>query len=531
MKRNDPTGELPSESPAGPLSRQAASDVSTVAKGGAVQIAGQISQRGLAMLFTAVASRVIGLAGLGLYRQVSQVLTIASQLGLAGFNYASMRFISRARVAKDPGGVKGAARVGVIGSTIGTGVVFVVVLLLASPLAEAFGDPKSDPSQLEDYFRLGALYIPLYGLMQVMRYCTQAYKTMVPSVISGNIIQPVARFVLGMAAFAVGLEVAGAVGSLVLSVGIGALAAAYYFRRMLTDAERAAVPKSDTGAMIRFALPQGGASMLGVQALGLGIIILGLYGTDEEVGAFAIALALQGPGSLFLGGIVNIWAPVVSDLYDRNAIDRLGSLYKTITRWVATFSFPVFAALILEPDLFASFLAKPEDVGAVVSVAAILAAGNFFYTGTGPTGYVISMSGHPVINLLNSIAAVILYAVFGIWAAKEHGAVGVAVVDAAVTAAVNSARVVEAWFLVGVQPFGRSFLKPVAATIAGAVVLLAWRLIPGDSQPLEIAGIAVAGVVYFFVLRAFGIDPEERYVWQMIAKKLPWNKKKAKQTD
>jgi O-antigen/teichoic acid export membrane protein len=529
LKNNDPTGELPSESPSAPLGKQAASDVSTVAKGGAVQIAGQISQRGLAMLFTAVASRVIGLAGLGLYRQVSQVLTIASQLGLAGFNYASMRFISRARANKDPGGVKGAARVGVIGATIGSGIVFIGVLLFAERLADAFADPNQDLSELTDLFRLGALYVPLYALMQVMRYSTQAYKTMVPSVMAGNIIQPIARFVLGMAAFAVGLEVAGAVGSLVVSVGVGTLAAAVYFRRMLSEDERAATPKADRGAMIRFALPQGGASMLGVQALGIGILVLGIYGTDAEVGAFAVALALQGPGSLFLGGIVNIWAPVVSDLYDRNAIDRLDALYKTITRWVATFSFPVFAAVILEPDLFASVLAKSEDVSAIVPVAAILAAGNFFYTGTGPTGYVISMSGHPVINLMNSVVAVALYLVFGIWAAREHGVVGIAVVDAVVTAVVNSIRVVEAWFLVRVQPFGKSFLKPVFATAAGAALLLAWRLIPGDSPPLEIAGIAVAAIVYLLVLRAFGIDPEERYVYQMIANKLPWNKKKASQ--
>ena len=527
MKKDDPTGELPPESPEAPLGKQAASDVSTVAKGGAVQIAGQISQRGLAMLFTAVASRVIGLAGLGLYRQVSQVLTIASQLGLAGFNYASMRFISRARAGKDPGGVKGAARVGLVGSMIGCGIVFVGVLVLAEQLTGAFADPNQDTDELTDLFRLGALYVPLYGLMQVMRYSTQAYKTMVPSVVAGNIIQPIARFVLGITAFAVGLEVAGAVGSLVISVGVGAVAATVFFLRMLTEAERTAAPTADRGAMIRFALPQGGASMLGVQALGLGIIVLGIYGTDAQVGAFAIALALQGPGSLFLGGIVNIWAPVVSDLYDRKAIDRLDALYKTITRWVATFSFPVFAAVILEPDLFASFLAKPEDVGAVVPVAAILAAGNLFYTGTGPTGYVISMSGHPTVNLLNSIAAVALYLVFGIWAAKEHGAVGIAVVDALVTATINTARVIQARFLVGVQPFGRSFLKPVAATAVAAAVLLLWRLIPGDSAPLEIAGIAVAGLVYLVVLRAFGIDPEERYVYQMIAAKLPWNKKKA----
>lgn len=486
-----------------------------------MQIAGQLSQRGLAQVFTAVATRVLSTAGYGLYREVSQVLIIASQLGLAGFNYASMRFISRARATGDPGGVRGAARVGLVASTIGSLAVVSALLIFSGPLAEAFADNPGDVDDLTYLLRLGAAYVPLFGLMQVLRYCTQAYKTMVPSVMAGNIIQPIARFLLAMGAFALGLEISGAISSLALSMGVGAVAAAYYYRRMLTEEERAARPKTDTGAMIRFALPQGGASMLGVQTLGIGIIILGIYSSKFEVGVFGIALALQGPGTVFLGGIVNIWAPVVSDLYDRNAIARLDSLYKTITRWVATFSFPVFAMLILEADLFAGILANPAGASAAVPVAAILAAGNFFYTGTGPTGYVISMSGRPGINLVNSVVAVALYTVLGAAVAEEHGAIGIAVVDAGVTAVINSVRVFQAWRIIGVQPFGRGFLKPVGATIGGAAVLLAWRLVPGDSIPLEIAGIAVAAVAYLLLLKAFGLDPEERYVWERIVKKVP----------
>ncbi len=510
-----------------PLGPEAADDVTTVVKGGAVQIAGQLSQRGLSQVFTAVATRVLSTAGYGLYREVAQVLVIASQLGLAGFNYASMRFISRARAAGDPGGVRGAARVGLFASTIGSFCVMTALLFLAIPLAQAFGNDASDVDELTNLFRLGAAYIPLFAFMQVLRYCTQAYKTMVPSVVAGNIIQPVARFLLAMAAFALGLEVAGAVSSLAISMGIGALAAAYYYRRMLTAEERAATPRADKRGMIRFALPQGGASMLGVQTLGIGIIILGILSNEFEVGVFGIALALQGPGTVFLGGIVNIWAPVVADLYDRKAIDRLQSLYQTITRWVATFSFPVFAVIVLEPDLFARILAEPRGASAAAPVAAILAAGNFFYTGTGPTGYVISMSGHPGINLINSVVAVALYAALGLAVAEEHGAIGIAVVDAVVTALVNSVRVLQAWRIIGVQPFGRSFLKPVGATLGGAAVLLAWRLVPGDSIPLEITGIAVAADVYLVLLRAFGLDPEERYVWERITKRLPKRGKKS----
>ena len=270
--------------------------------------------------------------------------------------------------------------------------------------------------------------------------------------------------------------------------------------------------------MIRFALPQAGASLLGVQSLGLGIIILGIMETDAAVGLFAVALALQGPGGVFLSGIVNIWAPVVSDLHERGAIDRLESLYQTITRWVVTFSFPVFAALILEPDLFVRLFGGSEGAEAA-PIVAVLAVGNFFYTGTGPTGYVLSMTGRPGINFMNSLAGVILYVVGGIIFVPRYGVMGMAVVDAVVTVLVNSARVVETKIFVGIQPFGRSILKPLAATAIGALVLLLWRLLPGDSLALQAAGVAVAGLVYLIALRSFGIDPEERYVWDRIRKR------------
>ncbi len=493
------------------LAPQAAEDVETVAAGGAVQLAGQITARSLSFFFTAIAARILEAAGYGLYRKVVQVLGVAAQMGLAGFNFAAMRYIARARARGEHGGVKGNARVGLAASGIASTVAFAAIVLGADPLARVFqGGPD-----LARLFRIGAAYVPLFALMQVLRYCTQAYRTMVPSVIVGNIIQPAARFVFGVAALVAGFAVAGAVGSLVVSTAIGTAAAAWYYGRILTAEERAATPVARVGPMVRFALPQAGASLLSIQDLGLGVIVLGVLASNREVGLFAAALALQGPGNVFLSGVVNIWAPIVSDLHSRGDIARLESLYQTITRWVATFSFPVWGALVLEGDLFIRLFAdfRSERAGAIV---AILAAGNFFYTGTGPTGYLLSMSGRPGINFANSVVAVGLYVALGAWLVPAQGAVGMAAVDACVTALVNAVRVLEARLVLGIQPFGRSFLKPVIATVAGAGALLAWRLLPGEHLMLEVLGVALAGIVYLVVLRALGVDPEERYVLDLI---------------
>jgi O-antigen/teichoic acid export membrane protein len=293
---------------------------------------------------------------------------------------------------------------------------------------------------------------------------------------------------------------------------------AWYLSRMLTAEERVVAPRSEPAAMVRFALPQAGASLLGIQSLGLGVLVLGVLGTNREVALFAVALALQGPGDVAFSGMIDIWAPVVSDLHSRGDIVRLGSLYTTITRWIATFSLPVYAALIIEPDLFVKFFGPGYEEAALV--VAILAVGSAFHTGVGPAVYLLSMTGRPGVNFANSVGAVALYVGLGIAIVPEYGAVGMAVVNTVVTALVSLARLVEAKVLVGLQPFGRSMFKPVAATIAGAAVLLGWKGAVGDSLVLASIGLVVAAGAYIGALRAFGLDPEERHVWNHIRRRL-----------
>ena len=509
------TPEAAEARPGSPVSR---SDVRTVAKGGAVQIAGQISQRGLSFIFNAIALRVIGRSLFGIYRQLVQLFAIAAQIGLAGFNFAAMRFITLARAQGNPGGVRGAARIAVVGTTVASVLVAAAMIVGADPVARVFADRESQVPQFVDLLRIGAIYVPLFALLQVLRYCTQAYKTMVPSVIAGNVIQPAARFMVGIVVLLAGYEVAGLVTTLNVSVAIAAVAAGVYFARMMSQEEKTATPRGEWGPMVRFAIPQGGSSLLGVQTLGAGVLIVGAFSTNSQAGLYAIALMLQGPGTVFLGGILNIWAPVVSDLHAKGEIERLGSMYQTITRWVATFSFPVWAALIIAPHVFVQLFGGKAGGGAG-QIVMILAIGNIFYTGTGPTGYVLSMTGRPWVNLINSVVAVGLYVGIGAVVVPRYDAVGMAVVDASVTALVNSARVIEAKILVGVQPFGRSFLKPVGATLVGAVVLLLWMLIPGQSLIVDGVGIGVSAGVYLFVLKLFGIDEEERVVWDGIRRR------------
>jgi O-antigen/teichoic acid export membrane protein len=146
------------------------------------------------------------------------------------------------------------------------------------------------------------------------------------------------------------------------------------------------------------------------------------------------------------------------------------------------------------------------------SLVAILAAGNLFYAGTGPTGLVLSMTGRPGINFVNSAVAVTLYIGLGIWIVPRHGAVGMAWVDAAVTAVINVVRVVEAKLLVGVHPFGRSLLKPIVASIVGVVTMVVLLTVLPSGTATAVIALACGGLLYLAVLKKMGLDPRRAFL-------------------
>ena len=508
------------ESPDQPRSTAARTDDATViAKGGAVATTGQLVSRALLFLFVAVAVRTLGEAGFGVYRQVYQILSLATHLAPAGFNFAAVRFIARARALDQPGEVRGTARVALTVAGAFSSVSAAVLYIGAETLAGYFADDAASRQELAELLRLGAFYIPLFAVMQVLRSCTQAYKTMVPSAIIGQVIVPLGRLILGIAALLAGYAIAGAVVSLVISAGLGLVAGVWYLRRMLTDEERHARPHAPVKEMFRFAIPQAGVGLLSVQSMGLSIILLGLMASDRQVGLFSVALSLQGAGSVFLTGVVAIWAPVVVDLYERGEIARLEALYQTIDRWIVTFAFPVYAVLIIAPEIPLRLLTGGADPDAA-RVIAILAVGNIFFVGSGPCSYLISMTGRAGLNLIDSVIAVVLYVVLGMWLVPRYGAVGMAIGDAAVTTVINITRLVQAKVLIGVHPFGRSFWKPVRAVSVMVAALLVWRFVAPTGLLYGLAGLAAAGACYLLVLRAQGIDPEEREVYERIMKRL-----------
>lgn len=499
--------------------RTSAADLRVMVKGGAIQFVGFGVNRLANLVFVAITVRFLGPAGYGLYRQVAQLLQMIGNMGPGGFDVTGLRWIAKARASNDPGAVRGAARVAFTGSTVVSLSLGLAVFLSATWIARGFADSPADVGIMVELLQLGAAFVPLYALMQVVRFACQGFKTNVPSVVAGNVVQPVSLIVVSIGGLALGWGVHGLIIGLMASAALGLVTAIWFFNRIRTRDEKTIAAGSQVGPMVRFAIPQWGVTLFRVGGLGPHLVLLGLLSSDLDVGLFAIGNSLQGLALIFPQAILSLWGPMVADLHERGEMDRLGALYQTVTRWMASFSFLFIAALIIQPEFFVHLLGGGQASDSAL-LTSILALGTLFTVATGPCGAVITMTGYPTVNLANSVVGLVLYIGAAVWLLPRYGALGMALIDAGMAFLMNMARVLEAKFLAGIQPYSRNFLKPVGATLASGAVLFGWRFLPWEGFLWVLPGLLLAGVVHFGVLWAAGIDPEDRFVWERTVAKL-----------
>lgn len=157
-----------------------------------------------------------------------------------------------------------------------------------------------------------------------------------------------------------------------------------------------------------------------------GIIMLGIFRSNEEVGHYALAVKLATITSFLVQSINTIAAPTFSQLYSEGGKNHeLLRIAQTTTRVIFWLSAPILISLVLAgPHILAQF--HSDFVGAYPAMV-ILAASQFVNAASGSTGYFLNMTGEE--NTLGKImfAAAVLVIAINLLATPLIGATGAAI--------------------------------------------------------------------------------------------------------
>jgi O-antigen/teichoic acid export membrane protein len=482
-----------------------------VARGGGLNLAGAVFNQALRFAITLLLARLIGRGDLGRYFQAFAFLALLGLLALSGFRGALTRFIAVHRADGDEAALRGTLRLGLFLPTAGAAVLGAALFASAGWLANhALDDPA-----MAFPLRMVSIALPATAFTDAALAATQGYRTMTPFAAVNLIFEPVCRVALTVLLLALDFGLKGAMVALLITNTIAAVIAAVWLRR-LTGGLHAA-PEYRVRELFGFSMVSWLASLAGTGLVWADTIILGIFRPAREVGVYQVATRLTVLATIVLFPIATSFAPQIADLYRRGNLDRLARLYAVVTSWTLRLSLPGFLVLVLFPRPLLHIFGRGFTSAATVTV--VLAIGQMFDVATGPTGYMLVMSGRPYLTMANNVFALVLNIGLNIALIPHFGIRGAAVAWAVSIALINVSKVIQVWVTLRMHAFDIGFLRGcIAAAIAFAAGLVVKAGLRGFAG--LIAGTLVIGAVYVAALLALGLREEDRIVLRRLGERL-----------
>jgi O-antigen/teichoic acid export membrane protein len=482
-----------------------------VAGGAAVALVGGGLSFCLTTAYQVAVARALGTAGFGLYVLSLAVSTFLAEACDLGLDYGVLRFGAIARGLGDPSRLRALVWRGLRGAFIAGLLASVLLICGAAQVARVFGKPDMIPLLIPL-----AVAIPFTGTTEVVRAALRGMGRAAPSVASDSLITPALRLGTVLVALHIAADPRHVTVAYAITEVVALLATLGMLLRALPREGRPRRRRGRGGTRIstpglfRYSLPMSLNRLILYTNNQTEVLVLGLLQPAGPVGVFGVARRLSMLVGSLLASITVLFNPMVADLHHQRHHAELERLFRTATRWLFTFGFPLCLIEVeFSRDLLQVF---GEGFSGGATALAILALGQLVNVGTGTVAGVLAMIGRARMSVLNSVFFLSLSLVLDLVMIPPWGILGAAIANATALAAVNLLRVIQIRRVLGIFPYDRRFLRPLGAGLIGGAAALLLPLAGLDPLPRLGLRVLVLGAVYLGALAVFGIDPVDREV-------------------
>lgn len=148
-------------------------------------------------------------------------------------------------------------------------------------------------------------------------------------------------------------------------------------------------------SIISISMPMLMTSAMNIALGQTGVIILGMFREEAEVGYYSIAVKLATLTSIILNSINSMAAPKFSELYHSGKIDELLYVARKASKLIFYCTIPFLTGLIICGKPILSILFGSEFSIAYLAMI-ILVAGQFIHSISGSTGIFMNMTGNQI---------------------------------------------------------------------------------------------------------------------------------------
>jgi O-antigen/teichoic acid export membrane protein len=487
-------------------------DLTTLARGGALNLAGAAATGLLHFVLLVVVTRGLRAEGTGAFYEAVALFLILSSAAALGADVGLSRMVPRYRALNRLADLRRGLHVGLWPVAAAGSLLGVAAFVYAAELADVFSrHGAASTARLADFIRAFAAFVPVSALTLAVFAATRGFATMRPTVYLDKIARPALQPLGVLVAILAGAgSTAIALGYLVPylpALAAGLVWLAVLLRRAERRRERdpgapAPPPARPAGRLLRefwrFTGPRGLAAIFQTTSLWLNTLLIGALRSVKEAGIYAASSRYLTMAAMAAVAIRQVLAPKLSELLARRSTERAGAAYQATTSWMVALNWPIYLALLTFGPALLGVFGRDFAGGDVVLL--VLSATMLVATAVGPVDVVLLMGGRSSANLINTVVALAANLALNFALTPRYGLAGAAVAFAAGILLNNLLPLAQVWRSMGLHPFGRGTAVAAAlSAVSFGLVGLAVRALLGPTLA-GLAAYAVLGCASYAVL-------------------------------
>jgi len=493
-------------------------EITTIARGAGFGFVGIVIGTGLRYILQIIITRNLGAELFGLFFLGFAIFKVAGIIAEMGLPNGIIRYVSIFQGSKDKSRVKGIITLSIKLALIAGVTIGIIIFFLSEIISiRLFHEPELIP--VLKYF---AIIIPFTTITTVLVFSIQGFKIIKYKIFIRELFEPILRIVLVATIFILGWKLFGVIFSYLFSTILGTIIAFYYLKKVFPEIiKKNIVPIYESKKLLQFSWPLLFAYFTGFLILWTDTLMVGYFRTSYDVGIYSVAQRTALIEGLVISAFNSIFAPIISDLYNRKELIKLKTLFKMVAKWIFTFSFPIFLLIILLAKPILSVFGEEFINGA--SCLIILSFSWLVNFGVGPVGIMIPMIGKPKLKLINSTSVLLINIILNLILIPKFGILGAAIATATAISLISIINLFEIYFIMRIHPYRIDFLKPL---ISGLVSLLILFLLINFVFEIynKFILIGITSLIFFgiysLILYLLGIGKDDKIILKKFKEKI-----------
>jgi O-antigen/teichoic acid export membrane protein len=437
--------------------------LNVLAKGAGIAFLGIAFSKGAGYIYRIIVARIspedYGLLSLSL-----ALFGIISIISMMGLNIGVTRFVANYKAHNQPQNIKNILK-NAIKFSLFTSIPLAIMLFL---LADVIGQNIFHSQEIAYMLRIFSFLIPFHCSREMLLSAVKAYtKNISYDVIARNVGESSLKVIISAVLVWLGFGVLGAVIGYFLAILSSAIYSYYTYIKYLRPFLKGQQNKFDTKELIYFSLPLM-FNMLLIQVIAYtDLLMMGYFLSPTAVGIYNAALPTATLLSVFPGGVIALFLPVMTDLYEKNLMKKFKETLLTSARWIFIINLPLFLFLFMYSSRFLGRMFGEEYIEGALSLS-ILSIGYMVYKTFNTSVESLSAIKKTKLVLFNTVIAAISNASLNLLLIPKYGMIGGAIATSFSLCLTGIMAAIEIFHITKIIPFKIDFLKSL---VVGALTI------------------------------------------------------------